>query len=150
MGWLLLYGLTFTKEEKKIKFERVVIYIINFDINIPIYIQVIDHIRICIINGTFNLGDKLPSIRGMAENLKINTNTMSRAYHNLLLDGFIYKKIGMEYFVTDNKRAIENLKINEINKIFSTFILNMKIFNFSSNEMIEFTQRKLNHVNSTQ
>ena len=55
----------------------------DFSNNIPIYIQVIDDIKMNIIKGNIGLGEKLPSGRDLAIQYKINPNTASRVYREL-------------------------------------------------------------------
>lgn len=116
----------------------------NFDKNVPIYIQVMDYIRLGIINGNFNSNGKLPSTREMAKALKLNTNTINRAYYTLVLDGIIHTKRGVGYFVAYDKKTIANLKNAETNKIVKLFICEIKELNFSSSEILSLIRNKLN------
>jgi GntR family transcriptional regulator len=109
----------------------------------PLYVQVMDYIKFGIINGEFNSNDKIPSIREMAENLRVNTNTISKAYHNLLLDGVIYKKMGVGYFVEYDKNTIDNLKKYKTNEIVSVFICEMESLNLSSSVIIKLAQHNI-------
>ena len=48
----------------------------EFDNNIPIYIQLVEHLKIYIISGKVSPGDRLPSVRELAMQTKVNPNTM--------------------------------------------------------------------------
>ena len=50
-----------------------------FDNNIPIYIQLLEYLKIYLISGVFKAGDKLPSVREFATTFKVNPNTMQKA-----------------------------------------------------------------------
>lgn len=56
----------------------------------PIYEQIYSQIKSQIINGTLSENDPLPSIRGLAKDLRISFITTKRAYEELERDGFIY------------------------------------------------------------
>lgn len=64
--------------------------IIRNSVNKPIYEQIYDQIKAGIISGELEEGELLPSIRGLAKDLKISVMTTKRAYDELERDGFIY------------------------------------------------------------
>lgn len=49
----------------------------------PIYQQIVDNVVLLVTTGVWNEGDKLPSIRSMAQDLGVNANTVARAYTDL-------------------------------------------------------------------
>lgn len=55
----------------------------------PIYVQIVDGIRRQIVTGVLENGDKLPSIRELAQEISINPNTIQRAYRELEYGGWI-------------------------------------------------------------
>ena len=65
----------------------------------PIYEQIASQIKNMIINGTLNEGDTLPSMRGLAQELRISVITTKRAYEELERDGFIETATGRGSFV---------------------------------------------------
>ena len=82
----------------------------------PIYDQIYEQIRAQIIAGTMQEGEALPSIRGLAKELRISVITTKRAYDELERDGFLYTVAGKGCFVAardlelvreDNLRQIE-------------------------------------------
>ena len=76
---------------------------INFDPNIPIYIQVIDKIKKDIITGRLRGGDKLPSVRELSQDLKVNPNTVQRSYQELEREAITFSKRGMGTYVVEDK-----------------------------------------------
>lgn len=62
---------------------------LDFASSIPIYQQVRDQIVQAIANGTFSDGDRLPTIRAMAQETGINTMTVNKAYQLLKQEGYI-------------------------------------------------------------
>ena len=51
-------------------------------------------------------GDRIPSVRELSEQLEVNTNTVVRAYDQLLRREIVYTRRGMGYFVSDGARGI--------------------------------------------
>ncbi|PKL44223.1 MAG: GntR family transcriptional regulator [Candidatus Riflebacteria bacterium HGW-Riflebacteria-1] len=73
---------------------------INESSPVPIYQQIIEGMQREILAGVFAADDRLPSIRDLAVALKVNPNTISRAYQELANTGTIYFKRGQGAFVT--------------------------------------------------
>ncbi|MCA9219843.1 MAG: GntR family transcriptional regulator, partial [Planctomycetales bacterium] len=55
--------------------------------NRPIYQQVVDQVRAAIVSGELSIGDPLPSVRGLAQQLVVNHNTVAKAFAELVRDG---------------------------------------------------------------
>lgn len=71
---------------------------------IPIYRQVSEQVRSLILDGELKKDDALPSIRGLASDLKISVITTKRAYEELEKEGMIYSVQGKGFFVDDPDR----------------------------------------------
>ncbi len=67
----------------------------------PIYQQIVDQIRFRILSGQLLSGDELPTIRGLAESIQVNPNTIARAYRELEHEELIEKRRTTGTFVTD-------------------------------------------------
>ncbi len=76
----------------------------------PIYTQLIEQITIMIIRGTFAPGSRLPSVRDMAAEAKVNPNTMQRALADLEASGLIYTERTNGKFVSGDNALIEHHK----------------------------------------
>ncbi len=79
----------------------------------PIYDQICSQIKACIIRGDLKEDEALPSIRGLAKDLRISVITTKRAYDELEKDGFIYTVAGKGCFVAKQDTALvreEHLK----------------------------------------
>lgn len=74
----------------------------------PIYKQILDSLRDDILNGTLKEGDYLPSIRGLAKDLKISVITTMKAYEELSEQGLVTPIQGKGYVV--NARNSEMLR----------------------------------------
>lgn len=70
---------------------------------IPIYRQIVQHIRRSIASRHLALGEQLPSVRALAESLVVNPNTVARAYQELMRDGLIESHSGVGVFVSERR-----------------------------------------------
>lgn len=66
-----------------------------------LYEQIYDRIKTMILEGTLKAGEPLPTIRGLAKDLRISVITTSRAYADLERDGYIYSVVGKGSFVAE-------------------------------------------------
>ena len=82
----------------------------TFDNNIPIYIQLLEYMKIYLISGVFKCGDKLPSVRDFANTFKVNPNTMQKALAELESMKLIYTERTNGKYVTKDEKLIEKLK----------------------------------------
>lgn len=76
----------------------------------PIYLQIRDRISRLIKSGALQSGDRLPSIRSLAENLRVNKLTIIEAYSVLEGDGVVCARQGSGYFVNSLNTSSANLK----------------------------------------
>ena len=81
-----------------------------FDNERPIYIQLVEMIRIDIVSGKFKKGQKLPSVRELALIMKVNPNTMQKALVELEDETLIYTERTNGKYVTEDEELIENAK----------------------------------------
>ena len=70
---------------------------------VPVYRQLIDQVQAAMATGTLKVGDQLPTVRGVAVDLAINPNTVSRAYREMELRGILDTQQGTGSFVADNQ-----------------------------------------------
>ncbi|MCA9139606.1 MAG: GntR family transcriptional regulator [Planctomycetales bacterium] len=68
---------------------------------VPIYQQIVEQIRFRILSSQLKTGDELPTIRGLAESLKVNPNTIARAYRELEHEGLVEKRRTTGTFVAE-------------------------------------------------
>jgi DNA-binding transcriptional regulator YhcF (GntR family) len=85
----------------------------EFSNSVPIYIQLIEAIKLKIISGQIKAGDKLDSVRDLAEEAGVNPNTMQRALLELEREDLIYSVRTSGRFVNEDKGIIKKMK-NEL------------------------------------
>src|SRR5262245_15227887 len=75
---------------------------LNFKSGKPAYLQVVDQIKAAAASGALQPGEMLPSIRPLAEQLRLNRNTVAKAYTELESQGIVETVAGKGCFVTAN------------------------------------------------
>lgn len=109
----------------------------------PIYVQLMEDIKVKILNGTYSFGDKLPSIREYAEEMLVNPNTVQRAFRELENLNYIESRTGLGYYTNDSKEEIKKFKREYLNIEIDNFIEKMTQLNFDKKEIIEIIKEKL-------
>ena len=72
--------------------------------NKAIYLQIADRISDEILNGTYDIESRIPSVREYAASVEVNANTVVRSYERLTVKGLIYQKRGIGFFVAPDAR----------------------------------------------
>ena len=75
---------------------------VNFRSGVPVYLQIVQQVKAAAASGALKPGDSLPSVRSLAEELRINRNTTARAYGELETEGVIEIRQGSGCFVKAN------------------------------------------------
>ena len=79
---------------------------LNFKSGKPVYLQVVDQVKAAAASGALRAGEALPSIRPMAEQLRINRNTVAKAYEELEAQGVIETIMGKGCFLKQNNSPL--------------------------------------------
>jgi GntR family transcriptional regulator len=74
---------------------------IDFQSGVPVYLQIIQQVKAAAATGLIRPGDPLPSVRALAEDLRINRNTVARAYAELESESVIETRQGSGCFLKD-------------------------------------------------
>jgi GntR family transcriptional regulator len=74
---------------------------IDYNGSEPICDQVVSQVKLMVVGGRLQAGEKLPSIRRLAADLKINPTTVSRIYSQLAQEGVVVLRQGQGVFVSD-------------------------------------------------
>jgi GntR family transcriptional regulator len=79
-----------------------VIFRLNPNSGMPIYLQIMEQVKHAIENGVLRPGDQLPGIRKLAETVVMNPNTVAKAYRELEHEGLIELRQGAGAFISEN------------------------------------------------
>lgn len=120
--------------------ERKKILDYNFDNERPIYIQLVEMIRIDIVSGKFKKGQKLPSVRELALMMKVNPNTMQKALVELENEKLIYTERTNGKYVTEDKELIENAKKELAQEKVNDYLKSMQDIGINYDSAIRYLQ----------
>lgn len=112
--------------------------IINNSSMIPVYEQLMDHIKQEIILGNLKEGEGLPSVRSFANELKISALTVKKAYDRLEEEGFVVTVHGKGTYVaaTDRQLAVEARR-KAVEEDFATAVSKARAVGLRDNEIQE-------------
>ncbi|HAM73823.1 MAG TPA: GntR family transcriptional regulator [Verrucomicrobiales bacterium] len=79
---------------------------LNYKSGKPVYLQLVDQVKAAVASGALAAGDPLPSIRPLAERLRVNRNTVAKAYEELESQGIIESLPGKGSFVRQPKSPL--------------------------------------------
>jgi GntR family transcriptional regulator len=103
----------------------------------PFYRQIIDQIKFGIAAGNLKTGEQLPTVRSLAVDLKVNLNTVAKAYKELEIQSILETQQGTGTFISDIKVQIpvkdKNNKLKEICNEFSAIAFS---YGFSVDDII--------------
>lgn len=120
-----------------------------FNENMPIYIQIMDLIKQRICAGQMGMGDKLPSVRDMAVELRVNPNTIQRAYQELEREGMVFTQRGMGTFVTEDKDRIGSVRNELAGRLVQQFVDGMASLGFQEQQILYHVKSYLEHQPTT-
>mgnify|MGYP003764564133 FL=1 len=118
----------------------------EFNNNIPIYLQVIEKIKQDIVSGKLKPGEKMPSSRDYSNELGINFNTVARVYRELESEEIVFTKRGLGTFITESNQIIEKLRYTMAKNQITAFIDGMKQLGYTKEDMIKFIETENNYL----
>lgn len=118
----------------------------EFNNNKPIYLQIVDILKLKIISGELEVGAKLKSVRDLALDFEVNPNTMQRALSELERENLVYSQRTTGRFVTDDLDTILNLR-EEMARIEIVELYNMLIkLGYRKEELTDIILRNLKEI----
>lgn len=110
---------------------------LKFDNNTPIYMQIMNEIKMRIVSGVMEAGEKMLPVRELAEDFGVNPNTMQRALSELEREKLLYTERTAGRFITGDEGLIMELRDTLSNKEISRFLEFMLKIGYSKNDIIE-------------
>lgn len=114
----------------------------SFDNDRPIYIQLVEILKLEIVSGKYEVGEKLPSVRDYALDMKVNPNTMQKALATLEREGLIYTERTNGKYVTNDKLLIDKVKDELAKRVVDKFINDMKNIGIDSNKVKDYLKER--------
>ena len=115
----------------------------NLDSDRPIFIQILERIRIDVISGKYQQGEKLPSVRELAAEAAVNPNTMQRAFAELERTGLVYAKRTSGRFITEDQEMIETVKSEIAKEKIRLFLDSMKELGYEKEQTLTLMRQSM-------
>ena len=115
----------------------------EFDDNLQIHTQLVDGIIKRIIQDIYPMGERLPSVRELATEAKVNPNTMQKALQELEDKKIIETRRTTGKFVTDDTKLLANLMTDLSDQVVSNFIKAMKNLAIDDKKIIKLIESEL-------
>lgn len=106
----------------------------------PIYAQLVEMITHQIVSGEFTAGEKLPSVREMAEQAAVNPNTMQKALSELERNGLVFAQRTTGRFITEDTEMLSRVRQELADKQAFVFLGNMWQLGFNKPQTLELLQ----------
>ncbi len=113
----------------------------DFDDRTPIYTQIMDLVKRRIAAGELKVGQQLPSVRDLSQQLVVNPNTVQKAYVELEREEYVATQRGTGTFVTGNRQTIDQLREDLAKELVTTYITHMRSLGFEAGEMMDMVAR---------
>jgi GntR family transcriptional regulator len=122
---------------------------IDFKLGKPVYLQLVDQVRYAAASGALRPGEPLPSIRPLAEELRVNRNTIAKAYAELENQGILETVPGKGCFLKDSqspftKSVRDKLLIQEIDQA----VVTAHHLQVGRGPFLELVKDRLDHLES--
>ena len=111
---------------------------LNASSGVPLYVQLMEQVKHAVETGALRPGDQLPTIRALAQELVMNSNTVVRAYRELEYDGLLETHQGTGTFISEQKipRAGDERQ-RQLGQIVSDAIARAGAAGFTVQELLE-------------
>ena len=110
---------------------------------VPIYRQIIQQIEYAILSSRMRPGDRLPTIRSLAVELRTNPNTIAKAYGELEIRGILETQVGSGTYISDKKPAAEDDRLDrKIGEVLARFLQEMRNLGVDKQELIKLIAAK--------
>ncbi|MCA9436430.1 MAG: GntR family transcriptional regulator [Candidatus Omnitrophica bacterium] len=123
---------------------------IEIDLNkpVPIFNQIMDGVRLAVATGRIVPGDRIPSIRDLAVELRVNPNTVAKAYQELERSGLVSVKRGMGYFVSesDNGQVSQRERQTLFERLADDLIASGIALGLDAEELRELVEKRLERL----
>lgn len=120
----------------------------NFNSTTPIYIQIIEHIKMSVAVGDYRAGDKLLSVRELAAEAEVNPNTMQKALSELEREGLLYTQRTSGRFITEDTEVIASLREQLAAEHLDAFLKKMNRLGYTPDEAVGLLGRYISETSS--
>ena len=121
---------------------------LDFRSGIPIYIQIIEHVKELLAKGTLKAGDQLPTVRALAQELRVNFNTVARAYRILDEIGVISTQQGRGTYILENPppEVLERMRAQALIDLTRRYLADARQLGGAPEEIRRIVQEQLEQI----
>ena len=117
-------------------------FVLDQNAGVPLYRQIIDQIKYGVASGKLKAGEQLPTVRALAIQLKVNLNTVTKAYRELEIAGILTSKQGIGSFISKNEVGLPSKeKKKKLKSICSEFLTIAHSYGFSKSDLLTELQK---------
>lgn len=113
----------------------------------PVYLQLIDQVKLALASGRLRTGDRLPPIRDVAAQVRVNRNTVARVYAELEREGIVYTRAGQGCFISDRGSSLS--RAEQRRQVFShleEIIAQARLFGMTREKLSEIFHERLDAI----
>ncbi len=120
---------------------------VDFTTSIPIYLQIISAFKHRLAAGDLGPGDKLPSQRDLAIDLKVNANTVQRAYREMENLGLVETLRGQGTFISPRENLVNEIRGEMLTQLVNDFVQAMQSLGCSEEAALDLVKKRFGEVN---
>lgn len=109
----------------------------TFHASTPIYLQIAEHLKSQIISGSYQPGQRMPSVRELAEAASVNPNTVQRALSELEQQGYVHAISTAGRFVTDNLHLLQEQQTKLAEEHVHQFVNQMHQYGYTNDDILQ-------------
>jgi GntR family transcriptional regulator len=123
---------------------------VDFESGVPIYMQLVDRIKQMVASGQLQPGQQLPTMRQLAADLRINYNTVGRAYSLLDQEGVISTQQGRGTFIASrlSEEQIQRMRLDKLRSMIGQIVREALVLGYSPQEIEDIVGEQLADVTS--
>lgn len=112
-----------------------------------VYRQLMSQVKFAVATGRLKPGEKLPPIRDVAVEVRVNRNTVAKVYQELEREGIVYTRPGQGCFVSDRESALSReVREEQLLEHLDDFLAQARLFSFSRQEVVDLIMARLDVV----
>lgn len=108
----------------------------DFSSNVPIYLQIMNVVKLKIVSGNWDAGQRLPSVRDLAIEFSVNPNTMQRALSELERDGLLFTERTSGRYVSQDQSKISKARDEMAEQYTESYIEAMKNLGYRKEDIV--------------
>ncbi len=113
----------------------------KFNNDTPIYLQIVEEIKLQIAKGQLKAGEQIPSVRDLAVTAGVNPNTMQKALAELEREGVLYSQRTSGRFVADSSESVTTMRDEMSGKYVGGFVSSMRGLGYTDEGIVAAVER---------